>query len=427
MTEVVVRKSRPRTVVRIIDRLNVGGPAIHAVLTAARLAPDEFRTILVHGDIEPGEGDMGYLLRQYGVKSIHIPGLSRELRPLKDVRALIRLLRLMREERPDVVHTHKSKAGLIGRLAAVVAGVPVRIHTYHGHVLSGYFDKGRTTGLLWMERALALLSTRLITLSEELQVDLCRGLKIGDRERFRVIPLGLDLAPFRCAERERGALRRELGLHSDCRLIGMVGRMVPVKDHATFLQSLAVLCRERSNVHAVLVGGGELEGFLRARVAELGLSGRVSFLGWRRDLPRIYADLDLLVLTSRNEGTPVAVIEAMAAGIPVVATAVGGVPDVLRERGVLIPPGDEVKLTHAMASVLDSSVITAQARDPGRRDVICAEYGIDRLCADLARLYHEEICKHQGTERPRQGPAARTGVIPGHPLSRVLSSPGQLE
>lgn len=389
-----MRIERPIVVLRIIDRLNVGGPALHAILTSAYLDRGRFRTILVYGAIEPQEGDMSYLLDRHDVEAIHLPELSRELRPLRDLRAFVRLYRLMRRQRPHVVHTHKSKAGLLGRLAALAAGVPVRLHTYHGHVLSGYFRRGRTDALILLERFLAHTTTRLITVSEELLRDLSGNFHIAPPERFCVIPLGLDLAGFRHAERAPGAggLRRELGLPESARLVGLVGRMVPIKDHALFLRAFAAL-GARPQLHAVLVGGGELEAELRAETARLGGASRVHFLGWRQDLPAIYADLDVLALTSRNEGTPVAVIEALCAGVPVVASAVGGVADVLDggRCGTLVRGRDPHNFARALAAALDDPEVRSRAKSPERRDEALRRYGIERLCRDLAELYRDEI------------------------------------
>jgi glycosyltransferase involved in cell wall biosynthesis len=394
--------TRPLTIVRIIDRLNVGGPALHVVLTAARLQPG-FRTVLLYGDIEPGEGDMSYLLARHGVAAVKVPGLSRDLRPLRDLQALAFLCRLMWRERPRVVCTHKTKAGLLGRVAALLTGVPVRVHTYHGHVLEGYFGPARTWAMIAMERALALCTTRLITVSERLAQELSGKLRIAPKARFAVVPLGLDLGPFRRADGLRGALRAELGLQPDEPLIGVVGRMVPIKDHLTFLRALPAVFAACPRARAVLVGGGELFDEIRAEIRRLGeeVAGRVHLLGWRDDLPRIYADLDVLALTSRNEGTPVAVIEALAAGVRVVATAVGGVPDVLQprgpggapgggiQRGTLIPPGDPAALAAALIDAVRAGQ-TPRSSDAAR-DEVCAAYGIERLCRDLSALYLSEL------------------------------------
>lgn len=375
-----------RKILRIIDRLNVGGPAIHAVLTTRGLDDETWQTVLVTGEIEPGEANMSYLLDQYGVERVLVPSLGRELRPLRDLSTAWRLWRVMRRERPDVVHTHKAKAGAIGRVCAILAGVPVRVHTYHGHVFHGYFGPWKTRAFVTIERLLARRTSRLLALSDGLVDELAGRYRIAPAERFSVVPLGLDLAPFAAVEGHRGALRARLGVADDVRLIGIVGRMVPVKDHATFVAAAAILAARRTDVQFVFIGGGELEAEVRRALDERGLSARAHLLGWSKQLERIYADLDVLALSSLNEGTPVALIEAMAAGVPVAATAVGGVPDLLDggTRGELAPARDPAALAGAIERAL--SVAARERAGRIRADAI-ARYGASRLCADLAALY----------------------------------------
>lgn len=378
-----MRETQRIRVLRIIDRLNVGGPAIHAVLATQGLDKARFETTLVTGSVEPGEADMSYLARERGVELVVIPSLGRELRPLRDARTFLALLAVVRRTRPDVVHTHKAKAGALGRLAALACRVPVRVHTFHGHVFHGYFGPARTRAFVAIERALGRLSTRLIALSQGLADELSARYAVAPRSRFAIVPLGLDLAPFASAT---GTLRAELGLPPERKLVGIVGRMVPVKDHHTFLAAGARLVARRADVDLVAVGGGELEPELRAAAGRLGLDGRIHFLGWRRDLPGIYADLDVVALSSVNEGTPVTLIEAMSAGVPVVATAVGGVPDLLRHgaRGGLVPPGDPEALAAAIERALSPE---ARARAQALQGEIIEAYGAGRLCRDLESLY----------------------------------------
>ena len=379
------------TVLRIIDRLNVGGPALHAVLTTQGLDPSRFRTVLVIGSIEPDEGDMSYLLDEYEIgEVVSIPALGRELRPVRDLWTAWQLYKVMRRERPDVVHTHKAKAGAIGRLVAILYGAPVRIHTFHGHVLNAYFGPVKSAMFAAIERTLARYTSRLITPSERLADELATAYRVGPRDRFQVIPLGFDLERFSHCETQRGQLRAELGLDERARLVGIVGRMVPVKAHATFVAAADLLARRRRDVHFVFVGGGQLEREIRADVANRGLAERTHFLGWRRDLPVIYADLDVAALSSLNEGTPVSLIEAMACGVPVVSTNVGGVSDVLRNgtRGELVPPLDPQALADGIDRALDPA---AKGRAAQFRPQIREEYGARRLCRDLCKLYLELV------------------------------------
>ncbi len=377
---------RPVTVLRIIDRLNVGGPAIHAVLTSRGLDRSRFRTVLVTGSVEPGEADMSYLMEGAEIEQVTLPELGRELRPLRDLRTAWQLFQLMRQLRPTIVHTHKAKAGALGRVVALLAGLPIRVHTYHGHVFHGYFSPAKTRLFLTIERGLAHLTHRLVALSDGLVNELAQRYRIAPSDRFAVVPLGFNLVPFAECQQNRGRLRSVLGIGEAVRLVGIVGRMVPVKDHRTFVAAAAELAAERTDVEFVFIGGGELETELRADVAARNLGARCHFLGWRRDLDTLYPDLDVVALSSVNEGTPVALIEAMAAGVPVVGTSVGGVPDVLRHgaRGELVPPGNPAALAQAIARALAPSAL---ARAAAIRGDLIAEYGQARLCADLAALY----------------------------------------
>jgi glycosyltransferase involved in cell wall biosynthesis len=375
-----------KKIVRIIDRLNVGGPAIHATLTAHGLSAHGWQTVLVTGQIEPNEADMSYLLEEYGVARVLIPSLGRELRPFADLRTAWRLWRLIRRERPDVVHTHKAKAGAIGRVCAWLARVPVRVHTYHGHVFHGYFGRAKTQLYLAIERALARISSRLVVPSPRLVDELVDRFAVAARDDFSVVPLGFDLAA--APARRRGELRSQLGIGDEVRLVAIVGRMVPVKDHATFVAAAAALAARRADVHFLFVGGGELEADVRAAVARSGLSARAHFVGWLRDVAAVYADADVVALSSTNEGTPVALIEAMAAGVPVAATEVGGVRDVLGDgaRGELAPPRDPMALADAIERALSA---TARQRAAAVAAEVIGLHGAERLCRDLDRLYDE--------------------------------------
>jgi len=373
-------------VVRIIDRLNVGGPAIHAALLTRGLAERGIESVLVTGEIEPGEADMSYLLDEYGVERVLIPSLGRELRPLRDLATAWQLWRVLRRERPDVVHTHKAKAGALGRVVALLAGVPVRVHTYHGHVFHGYFGPGKTRLFLAIERLLARLTTRLVAPAPALVDELANHYRVAPAAQFDVVPLGFDLEPFARCEEQRGQLRAQLGVDATVKLVAIVGRMVPVKDHATFIAAAALLAARRADVQFLFIGGGELEAEVRADLERRGLSSRAHLLGWSKGLARIYADVDVVALSSRNEGTPVALIEAMAAGVPVAATEVGGVSNVLAggTRGELAPAGD----ASALAAAVERALLpAARSRAASIRSAVIEEYDVARLCRDLERLY----------------------------------------
>ncbi len=377
-------------VLRIIARLNVGGPAIHVTALTARLDPARYESWLVVGKPGPHEGDMSYLLESTGITPIVLPELGREVAPLSDTASLARLVRLMRRFKPHVVHTHTAKAGAVGRMAARLAGVPVVVHTYHGHVFQAYFSPFQSRLTIGAERFLGRLSDRLITLSARLRDDIV-GFGVAPADKIAVIPLGLDLRPFTADRtRLRGRLRAPLGLAPEDCLIGIVGRLVPVKNHSMFLQAARELRGMGRNVKFAVIGDGELREQLEAEARALGLNGEVYFTGWQRDLPGVYADLDLLVNTSLNEGTPVAVIEAMAAGVPVVATSVGGVPDIVTHgrTGTLVPSGDGAALARALAERLDCPEETRSMAQAAGADVV-QRFSVEQLTASLDALYQE--------------------------------------
>ncbi|MCS6860268.1 MAG: glycosyltransferase family 4 protein [Abditibacteriales bacterium] len=379
-------------ILRIIARLNIGGPAIHVSLLSAGLNHGRYRTTLVAGSIGKREGDMSDLAASYGVRPVFVPELGREIGLKDDVRALKQLMRLMRREKPDIVHTHTAKAGTLGRLAAMAAGVPVKVHTFHGHVFHGYFGPRKTRIFLAIERFLARRTDRVIVLSEQQAHEIADVYQVAPREKISVIPLGFDLDGFLSAEQHRGQLRAELRVPSDGFIITIVGRLVPVKNHRLFFEMARRVAADLPQAHFVVVGDGELRPALQEEAASL--RDRVHFLGWRRDLPVIYADSDVVVLTSVNEGTPVALIEAMASGVPVVATRVGGVPDIVRdgETGIVVEPNDADALTAAVRGLLRDAAQREKLGAAGR-PFVRERFDQGRLLADVTRLYDELLAR----------------------------------
>ena len=379
--------TRPVRILRVITRLNIGGPAVHVLHLHDHTAGGRYETRMVAGIEESSEGS--YLALHRGMQDgiTVLPSLGREIRPWRDVKALAGVVREIRRFRPDIVETHTAKAGVIGRAAAAICRVPVILHVYHGHVLHGYFSPAPTRVFVEIERRLARHSSCLLAVSDQVRSDLL-ALGIGTRQRFEVMPLGLDLERFRSVDARRGELRAELGLGAGP-LIGIVARLAPVKAHDVFLRAAAALRARRPEVRFVVVGDGELRGSLEALASDLGLDGRITFLGWRSDVERVYADLDLLVLSSRNEGSPIALIEAMASGRNVVATAVGGVPDVVRhgETGLLVNPDDHAALAEAMEELLLASPERRATMAAAARDDAFERFGLERLLADIDRLY----------------------------------------
>lgn len=389
------------TVVRIIARLNIGGPALHTTHLSAGLE-DSYPTLLVTGAPDVGEADLYDEAVQRGVKVMRIPELGRRLHPWQDLVALAKLVRLLRRVRPTIVHTHTAKAGTLGRIAALLAGVPVRVHTFHGHVFHGYFGPGMTRVFLAVERLLARATTQVVTVSDSQASELVHTYRICPAAKMRAIPLGLELdrfAPARTAAL-RGDLRAELGI-GDEPIVTIVGRLAPIKNHGLLLEAAARLAAEGRPCHFAVVGGGTEEAALRERARALGVADRVTFLGWRRDLDRVYAGSDVVALTSGNEGTPVALIEALAAGRAVVSTDVGGVRDVLQDGalGLLVPPGDAGALAGALARLLDDPALRESL---GARGAVSApaRYGVGRLLADVRGLYDELLPGARAITRP---------------------------
>jgi len=380
--------NRPIRVARVIARLNIGGPARHTVLLSAGLDPARFETTLITGLVEPDEGDMSGLARERGLRPVVIPELRRALHPGRDLAALVKLTRLFARLRPDIVHTHTAKAGALGRAAALLARVPVRVHTFHGHVLEGYFSPGVSRLFLAIERSLARATDRIVVLSPRLRQGML-GMGIGRPEQVVVIPLGLELERFRALRPEPEALRRPLGIPPGTPLLGSLGRLVPIKDHQTLLRALALL---REGPHLAVVGDGACRGELEALAAALGIESRVHFLGWREDLETILAGLDVLISSSRNEGTPVSLIEGMAAGVPVLATDVGGVADLVthRETGWLVPAGDPAALAGGIRALLDDPA-AATRRAAAGREFALARHDVRGLVARMGALYAEAL------------------------------------
>lgn len=378
-------------VLRVVTRLNVGGPAIHTILLTHLLDPRRYHSRLVAGTVGPAEGDMRHLAAAKGVRVETLPALGREPKPGADLVTLAQLYRLMRAWRPHVVHTHMAKAGAVGRLAAWLAGVPVVVHTYHGHVFHGYFGRWKTRAVIAAERALARL-TRVVVAIGEGQRDELAGYGIAPRERIAVVPLGLELAPFLDAERRCGELRRELGLPPAAELVGIVARLVPIKAHEDLLAAAPRVLAERPQAHVLVVGDGPRRAELAILADHLRLGDRVRFLGWRRDLVPLYADLDVVVLCSLNEGSPVALIEALTAARPVVATAVGGVPEVVLDgqTGRLVPPRDPAALARAVVALLADRGTAARLGASGRQHVY-PRYDVRRLVRDVDALYCREL------------------------------------
>lgn len=384
-------------VARIITRLNIGGPAIQAVNVSSRLARDGVETLLVHGAVGEGEGDMGYLLQRADPQpsTLYIPTLQRRLMPLKDAVAFRNIFSALCAFRPHIVHTHMAKAGALGRLAAMAYNrtvgrrQPARlVHTYHGHVLEGYFGRAATATLVTIERCLALATDCLIAVSPRVRDSLV-DLGVGHADQYRIVPLGFELDRFSAIDdAARARARIQLDIPSQSPVITTVGRLTPIKDHRTFIATASRIAQTNPSALFLIVGDGELRAALESQASELHIRERIRFLGWRRDLETLYAATDVFLLTSRNEGTPVALIEALAAGCASVSTDVGGVRDVISnvDIGLLAPSGDSVQLADCVMELIVNDHKRRTMGEAGRRQTL-ERHRLDRLLEDMFALY----------------------------------------
>jgi len=390
-------------VLRIIARLNIGGPAIHAILLTQGLDKAHFESLLVCGNIDRNEGDMLYYAAQNNISPVFTPELKRQLSFINDTVAFIKICRIIKTYRPHIIHTHTAKAGTLGRLAGVFYNLnhpfsPRRIkliHTFHGHIFEGYFSRFQSKVFVLIERFLAFFTARIITVSESVKRELV-SLRIARKDKIEVIPLGLEIESFFDIPRRDEAVFN----------VGIIGRLVPIKNHRLFLDAVAKVAADNPglNLRFKIIGDGELREYLEEYAHKLNINKQVDFLGWQRDLANVYADLDIVALTSLNEGTPVSLIEAMAAGRGVVATDVGGVRDLLGakidmgikpdanfrilERGIIVKSGDVNGFTEALVYLLDNSKLRKDMGIAGR-EYVRRNFGKERLIRDVEGLYEE--------------------------------------
>ena len=361
-------------IVHVIARLNVGGAALHVLQLAREQKRRGNDVVVVAGTLAAGEGSMEYLADELCVEVLPLPALQRELSLRADGAAIRELRAIFRRIRPDVVHTHTAKAGATGRIAALLAGrarPKVLVHSYHGHVLSGYFSPVRERVFRLIERLLARPTSALVAVSEEVRKDLA-DYGVAPLERFVVIPYGFD-APEWTEEDEaaRTRIRQELGLSEETFVIGWAGRLTPVKRPHHLIRTLRGVIAAGVDAHLIVVGDGEQRAETEELARELGLTDRSHFVGFHRNVHDWYAAFDVFLLTSLNEGTPVVAIEALGAGRPVVATAAGGTPTVVRdgETGFVVPVGDVAGLTDRLVLLAGDPELRARLGAAGAADV----------------------------------------------------------
>ncbi|MFH1753523.1 MAG: glycosyltransferase [Candidatus Omnitrophota bacterium] len=382
-------------VLRIKSRLTIGGPDIHVLLLNSGLDKESFESYLAVGATDSGEPDMTHVANELGINLFVIPELKRKIDLKNDIIALVKLCRLMRRIRPDIVHTHTAKAGTLGRIAAIITGVPIKVHTYHGHIFHSYFSRSATRLFIFIERLLARFTDRIVVISKNQLRDVKDVYRIAPAEKCPLIPLGLDLEPFLDETRRGGGLLGPEGLLR----VGIVGRLVDVKNHKMFLDALKwIKDREPGmKVEFLVVGGGGLMEGLESYARELGVEDSVVFKGFlpelagdRGELASIYKGLDVVALTSLNEGTPISLIEAMASAKAVVSTDVGGVRDVVvqDETGLLSPSSDIDGFTSNLITLLKDRDRRDEMGRKGRA-FVRERFSKERLFKDIEALYRE--------------------------------------
>jgi len=380
-------------VARIITRLNVGGPAYQAALLNHMLPRCGYQCLLIHGSVAPGETSFDELLEKYPGEVRQISSLSRSISPLADLAALRQLVRILREYKPHIVHTHTAKAGFLGRLAAGITGAKTIVHTYHGHVLEGYFRGPMRWSIIATEQLLARRTDRLVTVSPRLTAELSERFHIAPPQKFATIELGLPLDRFAKLP-SRGQWRGRLGIPEQAIVLGSLGRLAPIKNHRRMLEVFSQLMKLPGvNPHLMIGGTGLLESDLRQAARELGIASHVHFLGRVEDLPAFYADIDIAILTSDNEGTPVTLLETQAAGKYCVAPDVGGIADVLDpEAGVLVSPNSVEAYVAALRPILENWPRAGNAPESVRSRVI-ERFSPDRLVQYIDTLYKDFLHK----------------------------------
>lgn len=365
--------------------------------------------LLLTGEVPPNEESMESLAEARGIRPTKISTMSRRISVLRDLIALVRMFTLFVRERPHIVHTHTAKAGALGRIAAVLARVPIRVHTFHGHVFDGYFSPVTTRIFVIVERWLARHTTKVIAVSDSQRRELVQRYKIAPAEKVITVPLGFELENFLAVNGRRGNLRASLGCGSSAPLIGWIGRLTEVKDPGLFIDAIRAVSPRFPEARAVIIGDGELRAHVEDAIARNGL-GDVAFLvGWTRKVWDVFSDLDFVVVSSRNEGTPLTLLEAMAAGKPFIAADVGGIRDLMvgtetvvdgcriHHNGILTSRNPHA-IARAAAILLQDPIAARRMGECGRKWV-SHTFSHDALADRLEHLYHD-LLKQAPSRKP---------------------------
>ena len=383
-------------ILHIITRLDMGGSAQNTLLTCLNLSR-KFEMVLVCGlsqesnmtdsEREVVENQIDNA-RVNGVKIIQIHSLLRRISPVNDIRALYDLVRIIKAEKPDAVHTHTSKAGILGRLAAKIARVRTIVHTPHGHVFFGHFGPVLSKIFLWIERRFAPLTDRVVALTAGERKDYT-DLNVYPLEKLVKIHSGVDVEKFKQVPVGAVEKKRSLGLEQKGLVVGFIGWLLPIKGPMHLLKAMEDVWRDHDDANLVFIGKGELDVDLRAEAMKISANGRINFLGWRSDIDEIMPLFDIFVLPSLNEGMGRVLVEAMAAGKPIVASKVGGIPDLVQHEhnGLLVPPGDAKALAAAIRQLINDPEKAKLMGQRGRE--LCHQFSIEAMIEKIDALYME--------------------------------------
>jgi len=386
-------------ILRIINRFNLGGPTFNAAYLTKYIG-DEFETLLIGGEKDETEESSTFILDSLHLTPTIIPEMKREIGFKEDKIAYKKLKDIIKEFQPDIVHTHASKAGTLGRMAAYKCRVPVIVHTFHGHVFHSYFGKTKTVVYKNIERYLAKKSTKIIAISDIQKSELTQQHKICDKNKVAVVPLGFDLRRFQeDYESKRNDFRTHYLLEEDEIAIGIIGRLVPIKNHTLFLEAINQLLKKTTKkVRVFIIGDGEEKENLTQYCKELKLDftefnkqkkkATITFTSWVKNVDWANAGLDIIALSSLNEGTPVSLIEAQAANNPIVTTNVGGVENVvLKDKTGFIVPSENVNaFSEALLKLVENNMLRKQMSEKGW-EFVKEKFHYERLVNDMRELY----------------------------------------
>lgn len=392
-------------VLRIINRFNLGGPTYNVAYLTKYLSPD-YETLLVGGMNDEHEACSDYIIKKLGIHAIKIPEMMREINGYNDMIAYYKIKNIIKRYKPDIVHTHASKAGFIGRRAAIKSNVPVVVHTFHGHIFHSYFNKHRTAVFKKLEQNMAAKSSAIVAISEIQKHELCHIHNIAAADKFRVIPLGFDLDRFQDNyTQKRIQFRQNYQLKDQDIAISIIGRLVPVKNHPLFIKSIAkIKNKTNKKIKALIVGDGQLRNGLIELAYSLGLScsipekpdynADIIFTSWIQEADTVLAGSDITALTSFNEGTPVSLIEAQAANTPIVTTNVGGIEDVvIKDKTALLTENDNLDdFSNKLLLLIEDNEMRTEMAKHGW-EYVKHQFHYTRLVSDMKELYNELLAK----------------------------------